>query len=177
NISIDRSRHLVTPAKYQEEIANYSDDWESDYSDDWISDCADDWEPASKTASKLTKVPMQQLSKSGLKTDLEEISKQTRVLKHQELRNEIKTDPKEATRIPNITIQKESSSDLNIDLKEPVTPKNVREQSQLETNISNDNIHLVLSDPNAFTSVFCQQRQAAIDNMAYRTAVNSWKAK
>ncbi|CAF4127442.1 unnamed protein product [Rotaria sordida] len=120
---------------------------------------------------------MQQLSKRDLKMDLEEISKQTSVLKHEELRNDIKIKPKDAIKIPNITIQKESSSDLITDPKEPVTPTYVREQPQLEMTVSNDNIRLVPSDPNAFTPVFCQQRQAAIDNMAYRTAVNSWKAK
>ncbi|CAF3982606.1 unnamed protein product, partial [Rotaria sp. Silwood1] len=133
NISIDRHRRrrLVTPSKYQEEITNYYDDWESDYSDDWISDGADDWESASKTTPKPTKVPMQQESKNGLK----------------------------------------------LHLKEPSTPENVYEQSQIKTNVLNDNIRLVSSDPDAFSPVFCQQRQAAIDNMTYRTAVNSWKAK
>ncbi|CAF0878668.1 unnamed protein product [Rotaria sordida] len=154
NISSDRSPCLLTLSKYQKEIANYSDDWESDYSDDCISDCADNWRPASKETPKPTKIPMQKESISDLKTD-----------------------SKEATKPTNVSTQKESTSDLKTDLKEPLTFINVREQPQFETDSSNNNIRLVPSDLNAFEPAFCQQRQAAINNMAYRTAVHSWKAR
>ncbi|CAF1045737.1 unnamed protein product [Rotaria sordida] len=79
NISSDRSPCLLTLSKYQKEIANYSDDWESDYSDDWTSDCADNWEPASKETPKPTKIPMQKESISDLKTDSKEATKPTNV--------------------------------------------------------------------------------------------------
>ncbi|CAF4074503.1 unnamed protein product [Rotaria sordida] len=38
NTSINHSRCLRTPSKYQEESTDYSDDWETDYSDDFTSD-------------------------------------------------------------------------------------------------------------------------------------------
>ncbi|CAF3301800.1 unnamed protein product [Rotaria sp. Silwood2] len=135
-------------------MSNYSDDWDSDYSDDWTSDCADDWESVSKEAPKSTKVLTQKESRDDLQTDLEKRPKSTNAVQQQERR-----------------------SDLKADMKESPKPTNVREQSQFETNSSNDNICLVPSDPNAFKPLFCQQRQAAIDNMTYRRAVDSWKAR
>ncbi|CAF1444519.1 unnamed protein product [Adineta steineri] len=100
NTSTEHSRKLHTPVKKDNDIVNYSDDWDSDYSDDWESEA--DEKPKITTAIKLPS-------------------------------------------------------------KEPKIPDN--------------SLNLIPSDPTAFEASFCRKRQAAIDNMSYRQAVDSWKAK
>ncbi|CAF1205985.1 unnamed protein product [Adineta steineri] len=100
NTSTEHSRKLHTPVKKDNDIVNYSDNWDSDYSDDW---------------------------------ELEEDEK------------------------PKITA--------------------VMQPSPTESKIPDNSLNLIPSDPTAFEASFCHKRQAAIDNMSYQQAVDSWKAK
>ncbi|CAF1282206.1 unnamed protein product, partial [Rotaria sordida] len=135
NTSINHSRYLRTPSKYQEESTDYSDDWETDYSDDFTSDSENSW----------------------------------------------KSMPKKASEFVNVSTQKECRIEGIKNKKEDPIYKNLSTQNDskdhLKTNSSSDTLSLIPLDSNAFEPAFCRQRQAAIDNMDYRRAVKSWKAK
>ncbi|CAF4085741.1 unnamed protein product, partial [Rotaria sordida] len=135
NTSINHSRYLRTPSKYQEESTDYSDDWETDYSDDFTSDSENSWKPMPKKASEFVNVSTQK-----------------------ECRIEGIKNKKEDPIYKNLSTQNDS-------------------KDHLKTNSSSDTLSLIPLDSNAFEPAFCRQRQAAIDNMDYRRAVKSWKAK
>ncbi|CAF3143516.1 unnamed protein product [Rotaria sp. Silwood2] len=88
---------------------------------------------------------------------------------------------KKASEFVNVSPQKESRSEGITNKEEESIYKNASTQKEtadnLKTNSSSDTLCLIPLDSNAFEATFCQQRQAAIDNMNYRRAVKSWKAK
>ncbi|CAF1169691.1 unnamed protein product [Rotaria sp. Silwood1] len=62
-------------------------------------------------------------------------------------------------------------------MKDEPKPVAISKPPPFKPKSSNDSRRLASADPKAFEAKFCRQRQEAIDNMTYRTAVNSWTAK
>ncbi|CAF3457184.1 unnamed protein product [Rotaria socialis] len=208
-VTTNRSRGQTMPSKCQQEnVANYSDDWESNDSDDWESDTEVHSRPIfvrAQSASRNISISNRLDTENSMEDASHLLPRgESNVAKFKNVfqsENYLKSNPNETQQRIQTSNSSPSANQSKINTKETETSHNTSKedlkQSENVVNLSNrpearnemesnveeasqsieaNTINLIPSDPNAFDATFCQQRQRAIDDMSYRTAVKSWKA-
>ncbi|CAF3640167.1 unnamed protein product [Rotaria socialis] len=208
-VTTNRSRDQTMPSKCQQEnVANYSDDWESNDSDDWESDTEVHSRPIfvrAQSASRNISISNRLDTENSMEDASHLLPRgESNVAKFKNVfqsENYLKSNPNETQQRIQTSNSSPSANQSKINTKETETshntskedlkqPENVvnlsncpEARNEMESNVEEasqsieaNTINLIPSDPNAFDATFCQQRQRAIDDMSYRTAVKSWKA-
>ncbi|CAF2167308.1 unnamed protein product [Rotaria magnacalcarata] len=208
-VTTNRSHAQTMPSQCQQEnVANYSDDWESNDSDDWESDTEIHSKPMfvrAQSASRNISISNRLDTENSMEDASHLLPRgESNVAEFKNVfqsENYLKSNPNETQQRIQTSNSSPSANQSKINTKESETSHNTNKQdlkqsenvlnlsnspearNEMESNveeasqsIEKNTINLIPSDPNAFDATFCQQRQRAIDDMSYRTAVKSWKA-